>query len=394
MKAPIGDLSGERMRFGQARGRRLAGIAAMTAGLAAAAAAVFWLPDSALKIAAAAAGGVISAAGFWLAARVDIVEVRIREGIVRRKRGFWPLVWSSAQNLSDFHRLELSAQAHSDAFGEAGILQTLRMTGTTGSIVLIDRRAGDSAGECAKEIAGLLGWPVPQVTTVAARERPLLERGVTFAAWGVMAALVIAAMWPGRSSSARPDSQRRVARLFSGSQTERGSLFARGVALYRGGDFVSAEAEFRKVLDQNPEDSDSLNMLAYALAEQQKLDDAMRTARKALAAAPRNWMIIDTVAEMHQRRREFKQAAEYYRRALRYAEPNMATETNCKYGETLLAMGQRPEAIAYLKRAAGRYEYPWSERAAEALLRLGVNPPRPGPRSSSPLQSPIEAQRF
>ena len=82
-------------------------------------------------------------------------------------------------------------------------------------------------------------------------------------------------------------------------------------------------------------------------------------------------MITDTVAEMYQRRKEYSTAAAYYERALQQSGSTAIGETQCKYGETLLELGRRREAVDQLQRAVGTYERRWAVRAQNVLRRIG-----------------------
>jgi hypothetical protein len=113
-----------------------------------------------------------------------------------------------------------------------------------------------------------------------------------------------------------------------------------------------------------------LNSDAYGYANNGRLDLALKAAQDALKLAPQNGSILDTVGEMHQRRKEYKQAAVYYAQALRRM-PSYSPETHEKYGETLLALGRRQEAITQLQ-AAARDTGQWGMKARAALNGLGI----------------------
>jgi len=126
-------------------------------------------------------------------------------------------------------------------------------------------------------------------------------------------------------------------------------------------------------------------MLAYAQAEQHKMDDALKTAKQALALAPESGNILDTVGEMHERRGEYAQAAKYYREALKRLSagaPGDSSETHTKLARTLVALHRPAEAIPHLD-AALRYPNPQWVRAGQALLRqIAPNHPLPTPERS------------
>jgi tetratricopeptide (TPR) repeat protein len=209
--------------------------------------------------------------------------------------------------------------------------------------------------------------------------------------WGIAAAVILVLGWqgwPSLRSAGRPLPP-GMFRFSRGGSWE--GPYERGSYLYRIGEFRQAEKEFRRSLELLPANPEALNMLAYALAEQKRVEEALKVALKALDRAPNRWMIIDTVAEMHQRSGAFAAAAAYYRRALRYPEARQVSETACKYGETLLALGNRAEAIRQFQIAADNFEPPWAERARAHLQRLGVQSPFPTRArgmQAAPLQAP------
>ena len=120
-----------------------------------------------------------------------------------------------------------------------------------------------------------------------------------------------------------------------------------------------------------------LNTQAYTFAGQGRLREALKVAYQAHAAAPNEAYILDTVAEMHQRLKEYSQAETYYKRAL--SRPGGAVaETYVKYGETLLALKRREEAIQQFQQGAMRDYGTWGAKARSHLTRLGVTAPTPG----------------
>jgi tetratricopeptide (TPR) repeat protein len=162
---------------------------------------------------------------------------------------------------------------------------------------------------------------------------------------------------------------------FLESREPRNEAFGRyeqGNRYFRQGKYGESEREYRFALKISPGQPDFLNMLAYAVAEQGRLDDALETAKAALKAAPDNWMIIDTVAEMYQRREQYATAAAYYEQALQGPRNPEKAETHCKYGETLIGLGRREEAVFHLQQGAAAYDPRWAVRSRQALQSLGV----------------------
>lgn len=74
-------------------------------------------------------------------------------------------------------------------------------------------------------------------------------------------------------------------------------FFSRAICHERMGNWPAAEADFRKALALNPGRPEVLNYLGYALVERgEKLDEALKLIQEAVAAAPRQGYIIDSLA--------------------------------------------------------------------------------------------------
>ncbi len=121
-----------------------------------------------------------------------------------------------------------------------------------------------------------------------------------------------------------------------------------------------------------PQNASYYNDLAYNYASRGALDLALQAANQALSLAPQDGNILDTVAEMHQRKREYRQAAQFYALAVSRQPNGGGTETHEKYGETLLALGDRANGIRHLQRAAADTRSPYGARARQALQRAGA----------------------
>ena len=123
-----------------------------------------------------------------------------------------------------------------------------------------------------------------------------------------------------------------------------------------------------------PMTANDYNALAYTYANQGKLDLALNAARNALRMAPQDGNILDSVAEMHQRRKEYRQAASYYALAISHQPNGGMTETHEKYGETLIALGDRANGIRHLQSAAADTSSRYGVLARQQLQKLGVQP--------------------
>ena len=373
VRIPLKDTDDGRVRFGPEPSRRWWGRAAML--LAGVLLAWTALGGRALPLPLALAlTALLFISGALIAGWSDTLEVDVRGQSVTQVRGFAPFRGRSEYPLSEYYRLALETKRKWDLFGEERVHRSLLLEGDERRIALFHNWDSPNAVQTAERLASLLGRPTPDEVLITSRPLRRLQHAVTYGMWGVMAGLAMLLVWANRPVIGAAGGQTRT-RLSFPAQPLWQSHFDRGLFEYRSRRFEEAEKEFRKGLAASKDNAELLNMLAYAQAEQDRLSEALRTARLALEKAPDNWMIVDTVAEMHQRRREFVTAAGYYRRALRYAPSGQAGETHCKYGETLLDLGKKTEAIKQLQLAAVGVESLWADRARAALERLGVKPP-------------------
>ncbi len=122
-------------------------------------------------------------------------------------------------------------------------------------------------------------------------------------------------------------------------------LYARAMTAISAGDLVTAEADLRRILADQPNDARALNALGYTLVDQtQRLDEGSALIERAYAQAPDDPAIIDSMGWAAYRRGQPAQALEYIRRAhtLTEGDPEIAAHL----GEVLWSLGQREQARA------------------------------------------------
>ncbi len=76
------------------------------------------------------------------------------------------------------------------------------------------------------------------------------------------------------------------------------ALAGLGNTAYARGDYIAAERAYRAILERDPERADIWNNLAYALAEQGRLETAMDSIRRALELEPANPNLADSLIEL------------------------------------------------------------------------------------------------
>ena len=169
---------------------------------------------------------------------------------------------------------------------------------------------------------------------------------------------------------------RSTAPLVVSSATEAVGIYREGSRLLHEEKYLDAEKKFLEAIRLNPSGiagADSYNDLAYALAEQHRLDEALNQAEKALSLAPGSGNIQDTVAEMHERKGEYLNAILFYKRALGGIPDADATETLTKFGRTFISLHRFKDAIPFLRKSAARSDPKWSALARKLLLENGEN---------------------
>jgi tetratricopeptide (TPR) repeat protein len=93
--------------------------------------------------------------------------------------------------------------------------------------------------------------------------------------------------------------------------------FLRGAMDERVKKYDSAEAQFRKVLQMDPDNASAMNYLGYMFADQNvRLDEAEKLINKALEADPNNGAYMDSLGWVYYRMKRLPEAEEQLRRAL------------------------------------------------------------------------------
>lgn len=195
---------------------------------------------------------------------------------------------------------------------------------------------------------------------------------------------------------------REAVRLAPGSSAVRNSL---GWSLRKQGRFVEAEPEYRRAIELDPrnaqaymnlgvllgllgrlEDAEpvyreflanlpeypyALNGLAYHLAERGlKLDEALPLSRKAVALAPKDPDIVDTLGFILLKRGEFEEVEGLFKRAIElYGESPSAALAWRHLGSFYETIGSFPLALESFKRSL-QIE-PGNAEALEAIKRIG-----------------------
>jgi tetratricopeptide (TPR) repeat protein len=143
-------------------------------------------------------------------------------------------------------------------------------------------------------------------------------------------------------------------------------LYDRAMAAEKLGQLDVLEADLRRVIVLRPDDAQAYNALGYTLADRtSRLAEAVVLLDKALALAPEDPFILDSVGWAQYRSGNLARAQEYLERAYRVRpDPEIAAHL----GEVLWARGQRAEAGQLWQTSL--QSHPQNEVLLETLRRL------------------------
>ncbi|MCS6952989.1 MAG: tetratricopeptide repeat protein [Bryobacterales bacterium] len=147
-----------------------------------------------------------------------------------------------------------------------------------------------------------------------------------------------------------------AAEKLSDSDDDRQTIyFLRGAMFERMKNYDAAEAQFRKVLELDPENASALNYLGYMLADRNvRLAEAHELIAKAVEIEPHNGAYLDSLGWVYFRMDRLEEAEKYLRKALERV-PRDPT-VNDHLGDVLARQGRWKEAIAQWSLALKEWE--------------------------------------
>lgn len=146
-------------------------------------------------------------------------------------------------------------------------------------------------------------------------------------------------------------------------------LYARALLAVQMGDLNLAEADFKKVLADNPQHVEALNAYGYTLADQtERFADAKVLIEQALALEPNAAHILDSYGWVMFRLGDLEVAQRYL---LKAAELSDEVEIDVHLGEVLWAMQENAQAIQIW--TSIKQQQPNNELLDATLRRLGVD---------------------
>lgn len=136
-----------------------------------------------------------------------------------------------------------------------------------------------------------------------------------------------------------------AANLAQTSEDKQTVAFRRGAMYERMKNYPAAEAEFKKVLDLNPDNDAALNYLGYMLADRNvRLDEARDLISKAVAREPNSGAYLDSLGWVYFRLNKLPEAEDKLREALRYMSRDPTVHDHL--AEVYFHEGKIREAIA------------------------------------------------
>jgi len=144
--------------------------------------------------------------------------------------------------------------------------------------------------------------------------------------------------------------------------------FARALAHAAQGHAAAAEQDLRQLLEQDPDDPATLNALGYTLADSnERLPEALALIKQALALAPKDAAIMDSMGWVLFRLGQLSDAVGWLR-AAQAADPN--AEIAAHLGEALWADGQQQAAAEVWNKA--RAQSPEDRVLNDTMRRHGL----------------------
>jgi tetratricopeptide (TPR) repeat protein len=139
------------------------------------------------------------------------------------------------------------------------------------------------------------------------------------------------------------------------SKEKQDIAFRRGAMFERMKNYPAAEAEFRKVLDMDPDNDAALNYLGYMLADRNiRLEEARDLISKAVAHAPNMGAYLDSLGWVYFRLNKLPEAEDKLREALRYMSRDPTVHDHL--AEVYFKEGKIREAVAQWQSSVREYQ--------------------------------------
>jgi tetratricopeptide (TPR) repeat protein len=131
--------------------------------------------------------------------------------------------------------------------------------------------------------------------------------------------------------------------------------FMRGAMYEKMKKYDAAEAEFRKVLEKNPDNSSALNYLGYMLADRGvRLDEAHKMISRALELDPDNGAYLDSLGWVYFRQNKLEEAENYLKRSLEFIKNDPTVHDHL--GDVYFKQGRLKEAVTQWQASLKQWE--------------------------------------
>jgi tetratricopeptide (TPR) repeat protein len=147
-----------------------------------------------------------------------------------------------------------------------------------------------------------------------------------------------------------------AAQQLSDTDSERETIsFMRGAMFEKMKKYDAAEAEFRKVLEKNPNNSSAMNYLGYMLADRGvRLEEAEKLIVKALDLDPDNGAYLDSLGWAYFRLNKLEEAERYLKRSLAVIKNDPTVHDHL--GDVYFKQGRLKEAVTQWQAAIKQWE--------------------------------------
>ena len=140
-----------------------------------------------------------------------------------------------------------------------------------------------------------------------------------------------------------------AAKLAEGDRARLGVMFAHASILERAKRFEEAEAKFRELLEEDPDNAGALNYLGYMLADRNiKLQEAHDMVQKALDLEPENGAYLDSLGWVYYRQDKLQLAERYLTRSLEQYGRDPVVHTHL--GDVYFKLGNNDQARKHWER--------------------------------------------
>ncbi|MEI9972606.1 MAG: tetratricopeptide repeat protein [Ignavibacteriota bacterium] len=134
-------------------------------------------------------------------------------------------------------------------------------------------------------------------------------------------------------------------KLSTSDDEKAGIYFMRGALLERQKKFEASESSFRKALEINPDDAQTLNYLGYMLADRNvRLDEAYKMIQRALELVPNNGAYLDSLGWCYFRQGKLTDAERTLAKAVDLTGQDPTVHDHL--GDVYMKLGKTQEAIA------------------------------------------------